>query len=410
MKASFTAFTLAISAVTITLSGGHAQTAPPPRAPVLPAAPAVGSLPLKTSGAKIQFEQPIFDFGRVASGESVKHQFKVSNAGDQPLDISHVQTSCGCTTAGEWPHRLEPGQSGVIPVQFNSANFSGPVTKTVMVSSSDPTQPSVMLQIKGTVWKPIEVTPTYAVFNVVPDSLTNETRTVRIVNNLDEPITVSDLQCTNQTFQAELKTVKPGKEFEVVIKLAQPPPTGTVQGPITLKTSSTNMPVVFINTVAMVQPAVMVYPSQIMLSPGPLSTPSTQSVMVRRNGTGTLALSDYTINAEGVELTFREVQPGRLFSLMLKFPAGFQIPAGQKVELSVKSDHPQFSVIKVPVFQQARPAQVMIPPRPAAGPLKLVPQTPVMSPPVAAPITPKPTLPPTPPTPPASPAPPGTQR
>jgi hypothetical protein len=168
--------------------------------------------------------------------------------------------------------------------------------------------------------------------------------------------------------------------------------------------------VVFINTVAMVQPAVMVYPSQIMLSPGPLSTPGTQSVMVRRNGTGTLALSDYTINAEGVELTFREVQPGRLFSLMLKFPAGFQIPAGQKVELSVKSDHPQFSVIKVPVFQQARPAQVMIPPRPAAGPLKLVPQTPVMSPPVAAPITPKPTLPPTPPTPPASPAPPGTQR
>jgi len=46
----------------------------------------------------------------------------------------------------------------------------------------------------------------------------------------------------------------------------------------------------------------------------------------------------------------QETQPGRLFNLTVNFPAGFQIKADQKLEVTLKSNHPKFPLIKVPVF------------------------------------------------------------
>jgi hypothetical protein len=44
------------------------------------------------------------------------------------------------------------------------------------------------------------------------------------------------------------------------------------------------------------------------------------------------------------------------------FPAGYQVPPGEKVELSLKSSHPQYSVIKVPVYQAQAPVARPAPP------------------------------------------------
>src|SRR5207245_2896322 len=78
--------------------------------------------------------------------------------------------------------------------------------------------------------------------------------------------------------------------------------------------------------------------------------------MIGNNGTNTLALSDASVNVPGAEVRVQETQPGRLFSLAVNFPAGFQIKPEQKVEVSVKSNHPKFPLIKVPVFQPQPPA------------------------------------------------------
>ncbi len=361
MKRNCALFALAVlTAATVMISTSQAQLLTPPTPPGATNAVA-------KAGGKISFAEPVFDFGRVSVGSPVKHEFKFTNTGTQPLEVTDVRPSCGCTTAGQWSKHVEPGQSGSIPIQFNTANFSGPITKTVSVTCNDPSQPTVVLSIKGTIWKPIEVTPTYAVFNLVGNAPTNETRTVRIVNNLEEPLTVSDLECTNHSFQTELKTVRPGKEFEVVIKTVPPLGPGTTSAQVRLKTSSTNMPVISINALATVQPAVMVYPNQIILPAGPLPASTPYNITVRNNVTNALAVTEPTINAEGVEIQTKEIQPGRYFTLALKFPAGFQVIAGKKVELSFKTSHPQFPSFKVPVYQTARPAQPQVRPLPAAS-------------------------------------------
>jgi hypothetical protein len=223
------------------------------------------------------------------------------------------------------------------------------------VTCNDPNQPTVVLEIKGNIWKPIDVTPQFAVLNVTADAPSNAT-TVRIVSNEEGPLTLSAPESSNPAFATELRTNQPGKEFQLIVKTVPPLPAGNVQGQITLKTSSTNMPVINVSAWANVQQAVMVMPSQITLPSGPLANPMPSTISIRNNGTNALAMTEPAVNAKGVDVQLKELQPGRYFTLTVSFPAGFEMAQGKKVEVSVKSNHPQFPIIKVPVIQAPRPA------------------------------------------------------
>jgi len=325
-------------------------------------------------GPKIQFEKPIYDFEKVKSGELVKHTYIFTNIGDEMLIITNVQPSCGCTTAGDWTHQVEPGKTGTIPVQFNSANYGGLVVKQVTVTSNDKGQPSVTLQLKGTIWKPVDINPSFAVLNVSAESTNHSSTTVHIVNNMEEPLILSPPEVNNKAFSAELKTNEAGKNFEMTIKVAPTLDAGNLQGTVTVKTSSTNIPVITVSAWANVQPVIVVSPPQIMLPLGPLPAKQTVSIMIQNNGTNTLALSEPTVPLKGVEVQINESQPGRLFTAIVTFPEGFELIPGPPVELAVKSTHPRFPVIKVPIAQTSRAAAA--PPHPTIIPLQQTPATP----------------------------------
>lgn len=338
-----------------------------------PAPAGTGIASAITPGPRIRFATPVHDFGKIKNGEVVKYTYAFTNIGDRLLEITGVRPSCGCTAAGDWSKKVEPGQTGVIPIQFNSGNFGGQVTKSVTVTCNDTNTPSVILQLKAMIWKAIEVSPQYAVLSVIADAPSSPA-IVRIVSNEEAPLTLSAPECTNSAFVAELRTNQPGKEFQVIVNAVQPLPSGNARGVISLKTSSTNMPIINITAIANVRQAVAVMPSQITLPAGPLTNPMPYTISIRNNGTNTMTLSEPVVNARGVDVQIQELQPGHYFSLKVTFPAGTELPQGEKVELSVKSNHPQFQTIKVPVRQLVRPApvaasapgQVSQPPRPAA--------------------------------------------
>src|SRR5207245_9980960 len=93
----------------------------------------------------------------------------------------------------------------------------------------------------------------------------NETKAVRIVSNLDEPLKLSDPQCTNESFRVELQTVRGGKEFELQITCVPPFESSSIAAPIILKTSSAEMPIIEIIAYLMMQQPVTVIHPQIML-------------------------------------------------------------------------------------------------------------------------------------------------
>lgn len=341
----------------------QAEPAPvtPPTAPVTAAAPADTNAP----GPKIEFATPIHEFGKIKSGELVKYTYYFTNTGVETLEISRVQPSCGCTTAGDFSKKVEPGQTGTIPIQFNSGNFNGNVFKTITVASNAKNQPTTVLQLKGTIWKAIEFMPAYSVLNISPDAQTGSA-VVHITNNLEEPITLFEPHSSNPSFTAELKTNQLGKGFELTITGRRPLTNGTMNGQITLKTLSTNTPVVTVPFWANVQSAVMVFPPQITLPPAPLTNKATPSITIQNNSTNKLTVSDAEVNVPGVELQLKEMQPGRVFSAQLVFPEGFEVPQGKQVLFTAKSSNPDTPVIKVPILQTMRPAGP--PPLPSAPP------------------------------------------
>jgi len=90
-----------------------------------------------STGAAITWEENAYDFGEVIAGEKVEHTFKFSNTGSEPLVITNVQVTCGCTTPKGWPRDpIPPGKRAELVVQFNSAGKMGRQNKVVTVISN----------------------------------------------------------------------------------------------------------------------------------------------------------------------------------------------------------------------------------------------------------------------------------
>jgi hypothetical protein len=313
-----------------------------------PAPPAI------TTGPMIEFDSKEYDFGKAASGEFVKHVFIVTNTGTGTLEITNVHPSCGCTTAGAWSHQIDAGQTGTIPIQFNSTHYSGNVTKTIEVSSNAKNQPKATLLLRGSVWKPIDVNPQTAVITVQPDSTNIATASVRIVNKTDSAVTISEPTSSNKAFSAELKTITPGKEYELIVTVQPPFTSGNTPATITLKTSLASVPTVSITAIAAVQQAVQVSPAQITLSPS-ASHWTTNRVFIRGNGSTALALEDPQSSDSRIQLQIVRLGTRNMFNLLVAVPPDFQIAPGQRVQVTVKSNHPRFPLITIPIGQLARP-------------------------------------------------------
>jgi hypothetical protein len=312
--------------------------------------------PTPTAQPQLKMSEMVFDFGKVKPTDTLKHDFWATNTGNALLEITDVKPGCGCTTAGEWDKKVEPGKAGKIPIALNPANFSGAVTKYVTVSCNDPAQSNISLQLKAEIWRPIDVQPNFVFFMPVEGEEHNEVKTVKIVNNTDEMLTLEAPQCTSPSFKTEIKTIRAGKEFELQVQYAYSATNTATPGTISVKTSSTNLPVVNVSVSAALQPALVAIPNQIVL-PGALSTPFKHNMHIRNNSSAQVKLSDPIVSAEGVTAKVTEAQPSKIWMAEIEFPANFQVAAGKSLELEIKTTHPKMPVLKIPIIQvQPTPA------------------------------------------------------
>ncbi|MBU2950276.1 DUF1573 domain-containing protein [Tamlana agarivorans] len=99
--------------------------------------------------AKIKFESDTIDYGTIEKGSDGVRVFKFTNTGNEPLIISKVSSSCGCTIPKKPKDPILPGKNGEIEVKYDT-NRVNPIRKTITVISNAET-PTVALKIKGLV-------------------------------------------------------------------------------------------------------------------------------------------------------------------------------------------------------------------------------------------------------------------
>lgn len=106
--------------------------------------------PVNPNAPKIEFKENEYDFKEVDEGPQAKHEFVFKNTGKEPLILTNVKASCGCTTPS-WPKEpILPGQEGKILVTYNTQGRPGSFTKSITITSNAGDEAKV-IYIKGKV-------------------------------------------------------------------------------------------------------------------------------------------------------------------------------------------------------------------------------------------------------------------
>ena len=145
-----------------------------------------------------------------ANQKEVLADFGFKNAGLERVDISSLQTSCGCTSAKVDSKQIAPGESGAVHVRFEVGGRKGEQVKGVIVRTSDHAKQSLVLRAliqdpvafsqKEFVWASgTPATPKESIVEVEPGT--------RIVG----------VESMNDQFDARIEEMEAGHRYRVVV-------------------------------------------------------------------------------------------------------------------------------------------------------------------------------------------------
>ena len=106
---------------------------------------------------EIAFEKAVIDYGTITQGADGNRTFVFTNTGKEPLILTNVKASCGCTTPKWTRNPVAPGEKGEILVHYDT-NRMGQFHKSITVQSNAKSA-TTMLTIKGKI-EPKETAPT----------------------------------------------------------------------------------------------------------------------------------------------------------------------------------------------------------------------------------------------------------
>ena len=138
---------MAISAVSLDMPGAAIVAYPKAKTStvdsVLPCADEATELP------DFAWVETAYDFGAIKHNQPVTHEFRFTNNGSEPLIITSVQASCGCTVAKYSKDPIPAGGEGFVTATYNAATL-GVFNKTVTVNANTQDR-AVVLSIRGEV-------------------------------------------------------------------------------------------------------------------------------------------------------------------------------------------------------------------------------------------------------------------
>lgn len=191
------------------------------------------------TAAKLAVSERAWDFGTVAAGEVVYHEFLLTNISQSPLQIADVRLGCGCLRVSNWSKTITPGEVGKLPVwmlteTLGRTNFAKTVTVTFRDSSP------LEFALKGTVYRMFHINPN-TVWFVGLQTGSNQVRNIHVTVLSKEPREILSAEPTHPKILAKLSEIKPGREYNVAVSL-EPGTNEQVIGELILKTSDARVP------------------------------------------------------------------------------------------------------------------------------------------------------------------------
>lgn len=328
---------------------------------IIPADDSVMPIPaadVKGPHGLIKPDETTHDFGAVWVGPPLKHSFKIKNVGDAPLEISKIRPSCGCTIAGDYPKKLDPGQEGEFPFSMLSTKLRGTFEKGITISSSDPTTPDLRLKLRGEVKRYVEVVPTSANFGKITSQEPQE-RIVNITNNTDNPLQLTLVPPADNKFKYDLVEKTPGKRFDLHVTAAPPFEEGTLKGVLKINTNIDAQKELQVDAQAVVPARLEVQPAVVTLTrPRTQSAPPTEGlsrvIKFTNYGKTPAKILEATVDDPTVTVTVTERKAGEAYTIQVQMPPAYE-PPSQGRTITLKTDDAQKPVITIPIQAPPQP-------------------------------------------------------
>ncbi|KAF0215254.1 MAG: hypothetical protein FD174_4193 [Geobacteraceae bacterium] len=198
---------------------------------------------LAIAAPEIVVEQSTFNFGSITEGTKVDHTFNIKNNGDAPLQILRVRPSCGCTAANASSPIIQPGKTGEIKTSFNSANFTGSITKTISLDTNDPKAPTYTLTLKGTVASEIQITPKQLNLGQIKVE-TGKTVTLTVENRGIKPLKLTSIKSPmpQVVVKTDKSLIKQGESATILVSVTPRAEDRFLSGYLSLTTDNPTKP------------------------------------------------------------------------------------------------------------------------------------------------------------------------
>lgn len=154
-----------------------------------------------TAAPRLTLVEPIKDFGTVPKGEKLDWAFQIHNSGTADLEILAVKPTCGCTVA-EFDKVIKPGQTGKIAAHVDTTQFTGPISKAVMIETNDPAAPSAQVTISAVVKPYVEAFPAgFVRYNMIQGDA--EKQSVTLYSEDDQPFEIVSVSSPQEWIKVE---------------------------------------------------------------------------------------------------------------------------------------------------------------------------------------------------------------
>jgi hypothetical protein len=298
----------------------------------------------------VKIEKPVFDFGIVASGSTVEHEFKVQNTGKGDLVVNKVIPSCGCTAGKMEPDVIEPGDSGVIKVAFNTTGFSGRKVKTIRLYTNDPESDSVLLTLKGEIEPDTKIEPKQVFLtDVIKDGkeILNGKGTFTVSTRSSAGVIIGKVKTYSPHLRIrQLDTSKTNRSIEVEVLASAPK--GELRDKIIVslkggKRASVNVPVY-----AVISGPVKASQSVVSFGVVKGETPIRKSIKIDNRGSRAVAVKEVKSTHKAITASIIEAKPGHNFVLHLDLNPQL-LTSDLKGTVSVVTDSKETGTIPVSV-------------------------------------------------------------
>lgn len=298
----------------------------------------------------------VHDFGEQWIGPKFEYTFKVKNKGTKPLEITRVRPSCGCTIAGNYPRKLDPGETGDFPFAIDSTKVRGRYEKYVTVTSNDPVNSDIKLRLRGEVKRYVDVLPAAANFGRIVGSDVQE-RVLKVTNNTENPLEL-ELDTENDTiFDFNLVEVEPGKQFELRVKTKPDVDQGAYRSNAILKTNVDAQREIKVIATGTVPSRLDVVPNQIILpntAPGSADRDLIRIVRFSNYGSTPVKVTEAKVDSDQIKTTINERTPGKNYDIRIEIPGSFNPPVTGNT-LTLMTDDAKQPRLEIPVRGIARP-------------------------------------------------------